>query len=146
MSFLWYLQLTLSLPLQWPSSFHFKDTGPNNVLKSLHNCKVIWADCWETNIFVVWILFLMSHGVYRRARCEEEKSTYTAVVHPFSSLSFVCFVILHEGLHQVLGSLGSRRLLGQRVRLRDRAFCGGRWRRLDLLYLSCKDMKRNDPF
>lgn len=115
------------------------------VLKSLHTCKMIWSDSWERNVFV-WMLTLTSHGVYFKARSEKGKCTYTAVIHPFPSLGFVCFIILHEGLHQVLGSLGSRRLLGWWVRLWDRAFCGGRWRRLDLLYLSCNGMKKNDPF
>lgn len=33
--------------------------------------------------------------------------TYTTIIHSLAPFRFVCLIVFHEGLHQVLGPLGS---------------------------------------
>lgn len=45
-------------------------------------------------------------------RERKEGETYTTIIHSLAPFRFVGLIVFHEGLHQVLGPLGSGSLFG----------------------------------
>lgn len=52
----------------------------------------------------------------RRMLSEKRKrkagKTYTTIIHSLAPFTFVCLIVFHEGLHQILGPLASGSLFG----------------------------------